>query len=166
MTNSPTCGSVAVAAAITTVLLCTTLTHTATASGPDDIVLYAADVPAGNIHGLWEQVADGTAADGVKLTIPNADIPAVASPLSTPTHYFDVPFEAPSGTHYRVWFRIHATADSKFNDSVFVQYSDAIDSTGSAIYRTGTTAGLLVNLWTCATCQSFGWGWQRVLASR
>jgi len=126
-----------------------------------DAVIYAADVTPANIHGSWSQVADTTAAAGVKLTNPDAGVAALSAPLANPTNYFDATFQAAGGTRYRAWFRIHAIGDSKWNDSVFVQYSDSVDSTGAAVYRTGTTSGMLVNLWTCATCQSFGWGWQR-----
>src|SRR5262249_52444192 len=128
---------------------------------PTAVVIYAADVAAANIHGAWSQIADTTAAAGVKLSTPDAGAAAVSAPLPNPTSYFDATFQAAGGTRYRAWLRIHATGDSKWNDSVFVQYSDSVDSTGAAIYRTGTTSGVLVNLWTCSTCQSFGWGWQR-----
>ena len=45
---------------------------------------------------------------------------------------------------------------------MFVQFSDSTDSGGTAIYRTGTAAALLVNLATDSTGSSDqGWGWQR-----
>jgi hypothetical protein len=44
---------------------------------------------------------------------------------------------------------------------VYVQLSDSVDAAGRPIYRIGSTNGYIVNLWTCATCQTFGWGWAR-----
>src|SRR5439155_14762251 len=93
---------------------------------------------------------------------PDAGVAALSAAVPNPTNYFEATFEAAGNTRYRVWFRIHAIGDSKFNDSVFVQYSDSLDgAAGSPIYRLGTTSAVNVNLWTCSTCQSFGWGWQR-----
>jgi hypothetical protein len=135
---------------------------TATAGGPSatDVVIHAADVT--NIHGTWTKVSDSSAAGGVKLSNPDNGVAALAAPLPNPTtNYFDVSFPAIGGTRYRVWLRIHAIGDSKWNDSVFAQFSDSIDNAGNPIYRIGTTTGLMVNLWTCTDCQSFGWGWQR-----
>jgi len=124
-----------------------------------DVVIYAADVDA--IHGVWSKVSDPTAAAGIKLTNPDNGVAALPNPLPSPADYFDVSFSAVGGTPYRVWLRIHAINDLKWNDSVFVQYSDSVDSTGAPTYRIGTTSAVMVNLWTCSTCQSFGWGWQR-----
>ena len=134
---------------------------TANAGGTSatDVVIYAADVSS--IHGTWSKVSDPTAAGGVKLSNPDNAVAALAAPLPNPANYFDVSFPAVGGTRYRVWLRIHAIGDSKWNDSVFAQFSDSVDNTGNPIYRIGTTTGLMVNLWTCSNCQSFGWGWQR-----
>jgi hypothetical protein len=43
---------------------------------------------------------------------------------------------------------------------VFVQFSDASDSAGHAVYRMGTTSGLAVNLEECSGCGVSGWGWE------
>jgi hypothetical protein len=129
---------------------------------PTDVVIYASDVSPANIHGAWSQVADATAAASIKLSNPDAGAAALTSPLASPADYFDASFQALSGTRYRVWLRMHATGDSKWNDSLFVQFSDSTDGSGNAIYRTGTTGGLLVNLATDSTGTSEqGWGWQR-----
>jgi hypothetical protein len=125
-----------------------------------NVVIYATDIAASNLHG-FTKLADASAAAGVKVSNPDAGAGALGAPLINPANYFDVAFNASGGTRYRVWLRMRAIADSKFNDSVFVQYSDSVDGTGAPIYRTGTTGGITVNLWTCATCGSTGWGWQR-----
>ena len=126
-----------------------------------DVVIYATDVAASNIHGQWFKIADSTAAAGIKLSNPDAGVAALTDPLANPTDYFDTSFQAVGGTRYRVWVRIHAINDQKWNDSFFVQFSDSVDSTNAPVYRLGTTSALMVNLWSCSTCQSFGWGWQR-----
>ena len=123
-----------------------------------EIVLYASDATP---HGSWTITSDPSAAGGLKLTNPDSGVAALSAPAATPTNYVDASFQAQAGTRYRVWLRIHALTDSKYNDSVFVQFSDSVDGTGSPVYRTWTTNGYTVNLWTCATCPSLGWGWQR-----
>ncbi len=71
----------------------------------------------------------------------------------------DVTFNANAGTSYTIWMRVQALTNSKFNDSLWVQFSDA-QASGSAIYGLNTTSGLLVNLATDSTGASLqGWGW-------
>jgi hypothetical protein len=82
------------------------------------------------------------------------------NPLAAPTHYFDVSFSAVAGTPYRIWLRLRALNNNKFNDAVWVQFSDA-QSGGSPIYPIGTTSGLMVNLATDSSAASLNnWGWQ------
>ena len=45
--------------------------------------------------------------------------------LASPTDYVDVSFSANAGTPYTLWLRLQALNNSKFNDSVWVQFSDA-----------------------------------------
>jgi hypothetical protein len=72
-----------------------------------------------------------------------------------------VTFDAEAGVKYRLWLRLNPTDDSKWNDSIYVQFSGAVNGSGSPIYRTGTTQGLLVNLaTTSAATELNGWGWQ------
>jgi hypothetical protein len=134
-------------------------TGSGTTAAASEVVIYANDVTS--LFGTWSKVADSTAAGGIKLTSVDNGVAALDAPQANPANYFDATFQAQAGTRYRVWLRIHALADSKFNDSVFVQFSDSVDAGGAATYRTGTPGGYAVNLWTCSTCQSFGWGWQR-----
>jgi len=71
-----------------------------------------------------------------------------------------VTFNAEANTPYRLWLRTQAVNDSKWNDSLWVQFSDAMVS-GSPIYRINTTSGLLVNLATGSDASSLrDWGWQ------
>ena len=56
--------------------------------------------------------------------------------------------------------RLRAAADSKYNDSVWVQFSDAVDAGSNPVYPIGSTRGLLINLEPCSGCGVAGWGWQ------
>lgn len=125
-----------------------------------EIVIYAADVAASNIHGNWAKAGDTTAAAGVRIGSVDLGGATVSAPLAPPADYFDVTFQAQAGVRYRLWMRIDAAADSKWNDSFYVQFSGAVNSAGTPIYRVGTTQGLNVNQATCSTCVPAGWGWQ------
>jgi hypothetical protein len=124
-----------------------------------EIVIYAADVPDANIHGNWAKVVDATAAAGIKMQSNDLGAGTLGAPLASPTHYFDVTFEAQAAVKYRLWLRVNAENDSKWNDSLYVQFSGAVNGSGSPIYRIGTTQGLNVNQATCSTCVPSGWGW-------
>ena len=132
---------------------------TGTGASPTEIVLYASDVT--NRVGGWAPAADDTAAGGTLMRNADANYANTTNALANPLHYFEAQFQAASNTRYRVWVRMRAKDDSKFNDSVFVQFSDTVTSTGSQIYRIGTTSAITENLWTCSTCQTFKWGWSR-----
>ena len=134
-------------------------TTAAAPASPTNIVIYASDVNAAGVHGSWTFTSDATAAASVTLATPDLGVANTSAPLATPTDYFETSFTANAGVPYTVWLRLKATANSKYNDSVFVQFSDALAS-GSAIYQTNTTSGLAVNLATDAGASSLdNWGW-------
>src|SRR6185369_11494661 len=125
-----------------------------------DIVIYASAIPASGRHGSWTTAADSSSPNNVKLVTPDSGIANPNNPLASPVDYVDVSFNAPAGTPYRIWMRLQALANSKYNDAVWLQFSDALAG-GSSIYPIGTTAGLLVNLATDAGATSLNkWGWQ------
>jgi len=125
-----------------------------------DIVIYAADLAAGALHGSWSLVPDATSPLGITLATPDGGIANPNAPLASPVDYVDVTFTANAATPYRVWVRMKALDDSKYNDAVWVQFSDARVG-GSPVYALGSTSGLLVNLATDGTGSSLnGWGWQ------
>src|SRR5262249_45446239 len=109
----------------------------------DEIVLYAAD--AASLHGNWSRVSDSSAAGGQRLSSADNGGSWTAGPLASPANYVDFTFSAPANTPYRVWLRLRAGSDSKFNDSVFVQFSNAQTTGGSSIDAIGTTNGFTVN---------------------
>jgi hypothetical protein len=140
----------------------TILAETATAPAAEtptvsEIVRHASD--ATGIRGNWARVASAGAAGGQAMRSADRGWSSPDRPLAAPEHSFDVTFDAPANTQYRVWLRLRATGNSKWNDAVWVQFSDALVN-GNPKYRTGTTEGLLVNLERCEGCGVSGWGWQ------
>ncbi len=105
-------------------------------------------------------MADQTAALGVRLQNADAGVPKITPPAANPPHYFEMQFTADAGKPYRLWIRGKALNDFWGNDSVWVQFSDSVTSTGAPIYRSGTTSGTEINLEDCSGCGLSGWGWQ------
>jgi hypothetical protein len=123
-----------------------------------DIVIRANDIVASALHGAWRKTTDPWSPDGITLFTPDAGVSQQRA-LASPADYVDVAFSAPANTPYRLWLRLRASANSKLNDSVWVQYSDAF-ADGSPLFKTSTSSGLLVNLATDAGAASLsGWGW-------
>jgi hypothetical protein len=128
------------------------------APASSDVVLYAVD--AVQRSGAWTYVADATAAAGARLRHPDAGAPKLAAPLASPQHYVDFTFDAPAGIPYRLWIRGKADGNSWANDSVFVQFSSAVDGAGRPANRIGTTAATTITIEDCTSCGLSGWGWQ------
>ena len=85
---------------------------------------------------------------------------SVTHPAAAPRDYVDVTFDANAGMPYTLWLRMQAVNNSKYNDSLWVQFSDAMAS-GASIYPMNTTSGLDVNLAPDSTGASLNhWGWQ------
>jgi len=122
------------------------------------IVLYAAT--AATPHGTWRVVSDATAAGGARLEQPDAGAAKIATAAVNPTNYFEMTFTADAGKPYRLWLRGRAAGDSYNNDSVFVQFSGSVTSTGTAINRIQTTEAVPIVLEDCSGCGVAGWGWQ------
>jgi hypothetical protein len=124
-----------------------------------DIVIYASDVPSSALHGMWTAASDSTSPNGSSLATPDTGFVLTNAPAAAPTHYVDVPFTAAANTPYTVWLRLKGLNNSKYNDSVWVQFSDAM-ANGVAVYPMNSTSALLVNLATDATGSSNNdWGW-------
>ena len=104
--------------------------------------------------------ADASAAAGQLLTTPDWGWGNTNAPLAAPEHFAEWTFDATANTNYRVWLRLRGAGDSKWNESVWVQFSDAVNAAGSRLYPVATTEGLLVNLENCSGCGVSGWGWQ------
>jgi phosphatidylserine/phosphatidylglycerophosphate/cardiolipin synthase-like enzyme len=123
-----------------------------------EIVLWAGD--ATKTAGAWRLVADATAAGGQRMHHPDAGGAKLTTALASPTNYFELTFEAVAGKAYRIWMRGKADGNYWPNDSVFMQFSGAVDGAGAAIWRIGTTSAAEYNLEECSGCGVAGWGWQ------
>src|SRR6185436_6222103 len=131
--------------------------ESASPAAPPEVVLYATDFTR---HGVWTAQSDSTAAGGQKMSTPDNGVANTAAPLANPADYVEATFTAPAATPYTVWLRLRALNDNKYNDAVWVQFSDA-RAAGSAAYQINSTSGLLVNLAADSAGASLnGWGWQ------
>ena len=90
---------------------------------------------------------------------PDGGVPKIGVASASPANYFELTFEAQAGVPYHLWLRMKAAGDSWTNDSVFVQFSDAVDAFGNPAWRVGTTAATVVSLEDCTGCGEQGWGW-------
>ena len=123
-----------------------------------DVVLYAKN--AVRTGSKWQVVTDSTAAGGARMSNANAGAPTVTTPLANPTDYFEMQFTATAGIRYRLWMRGKATSNNGYNDSVHVQFSGSVTSSGTPTNRIGTTDADWVNLQDCSGATLNGWGWQ------
>ena len=123
-----------------------------------DVVLWAAESPTK--VGAWSVVGDATAAGGSRISNPDAGAPKRGNASANPADYFEMTFNAQSGVNYRLWVRSKAQDDFWGNDSVFIQFSDSVDSRGAAVFRIGTNGATEMNLEACSGCGIQGWGWQ------
>jgi endonuclease/exonuclease/phosphatase family metal-dependent hydrolase len=122
-----------------------------------EIVLHATDVTT--IKGNWTRVDNSSAASGKAMSSQDKGWSSPNSPQASPADYFEASFTAEAYLPYRIWLRMRATNDSKWNESVWVQFNDSLDSSGSAAYRIGTTSAVLMNLEECNGCGVSAWGW-------
>ena len=122
-----------------------------------DIVLYASKAPTRK--GSWSVVSDSTAAGGSALRNTDAGGAIISQPMASPGNYFELQFPANGMTPYRIWIRGKAASNSTKNDSVWVQFSDSVTSTGMPLNRIGTTQGTAVTLQSCTNLLIHNWGW-------
>jgi phosphatidylserine/phosphatidylglycerophosphate/cardiolipin synthase-like enzyme len=126
--------------------------------GLGDILLYGMDA---QITGaVWRKVSDATAAGGQRLWNPNQNAAKITAALANPASYVEITFNAVAGQPYTLWIRGRAENDNYANDSAFVQFSGAVNASGAAIYRIGTTSSAEYNLENCSGCGDSMWGWQ------
>lgn len=135
----------------------TVLTRTGATLTPRDVVLRARDTVLR--RGDWTLESDSGAADGTRLANADRGWATMTVPVASPAHYAEATFSAVAGVPYRVWLRLSALGNSNVNDSVWVQYSGTVTSTGQPTLRIGSTSGVLVNRERCKACGVSGWGW-------
>jgi hypothetical protein len=122
-----------------------------------DIVLYALD--ASKIAGTWSLVNDKAAAGGRRMWNPDAGAAKLAAALAAPVNYFEITFQAEAGVAYHLWMRGQADKNSYNNDSVYVQFSEAVDAGGAAINRIGTTSAAALSIENGSGAGLSNWGW-------
>jgi len=129
-------------------------------SGATTIVLWGSKVAAGNLHGNWARLGDGTAAGGTALANADHGAAKIAPALAGPANYFETTFTALAGTAYHIWIRMRGQNNSLGNDSVHIQFSDSVNSSGSAVMRIGSTGSAEFVLQAgSADPSAHGWGW-------
>jgi hypothetical protein len=133
--------------------------------GATDIVIHARDIPASALHGSWSTASDPTAADGTKLVTSGSGFATTEVALASPAHYVDVTFTAQAGIPYAVWLRLNALNDNKFNDSVWVQFSDA-SANGAPSIRSIPGRACALSGDRRDRVSLDGWGWQNGCYSR
>jgi len=122
-----------------------------------EIVLYTED--AVKSAGQFHVDPDATAAGGSAEHQPDLGAVKVKDPLAAPANYFDVTFTADAGTAYRIWLRAKAEQNAYANDSVYLQFSQSVTSTGAQTYRIGSASAAVFVLEDCSGCAISGWGW-------
>jgi hypothetical protein len=125
---------------------------------PGELVLYASSATI--VGGGWEVVADATAAGSAALLNPDRGVAKIVTAHDAPASYAELTFTAEAGRPYRLWLRGRAERNYWGNDSVHLQFSNAVDGAGNAAYRIGTSGSAVVNLEDCSGCGISGWGWQ------
>ena len=123
-----------------------------------DVVLQASS--PSTRAGRWAVTSDASAVGGYKIRHPDGGAAKLAAPLASPANYFELTFSATAGIPYRIWLHGRADGDDWDNDSVFVQFSGSVTSSGGAVYRIGTTSATEINLEDCRDCGLRGWQWQ------
>lgn len=128
--------------------------------GPDTIVVWASTVTATTVHGTWESQSDATAAGGAALWNPDAGQAKVTPADLEPANYFEATFTAKAGTPYHLWIRMRSQDDAYSNDSIHVQFSDSVDSSGAPMMQIGTSDSAAVALQAGdGSPAPQGWGW-------
>jgi PKD repeat protein len=128
-------------------------------TGPtlSNIVLYASEAPVRT--GNWAVEPDPTAAGTFRIHYPDAGGPRLTVPFANPTHYFEMTFTVQAGIPYRLWMRGKADANSTNNDSVWVQFSNSVDSGGQPIFRIGSIDAIMFNMEETTGQGLSAWGW-------
>lgn len=122
-----------------------------------DVILLASRA---RLAGAWRVVSVSGAAGGTATVLPDIGRAKAVTPLANPADYFELTFNASASVPYRLWVRGRATNDASTNDSVHVQFTNSIDSSGAARWRIGSTSSAEVNLEDCSGCGNAGWGWE------
>lgn len=127
------------------------------AAAQTEIVLHTKN--ATSVMGDWQVVADSGAASGARMWNPDRSAAKLATPYANPYDYFELTFNAEAGRAYRLWVRGKADRDYWGNDSIFVQFSGSLNTSGAAAYRIGTADAEMISVENCSGCGLYQWGW-------
>jgi len=128
--------------------------------GAKTIVLWGSKVATSDLHGNWQKLADSTASGGSAVWNVDHGASKIAPALGSPANHFEQTFTAFTGTAYHLWVRLRAQNNSLGNDSIDLQFSDSLTSTGDATMRIGTTSSAEVVLQAGPSDTSVNnWGW-------
>ena len=144
---------------VLTLAACVLAAGAATASAQSsDVVVHARH--ASVVKGGWSLVSDATAAGGSRLASADAGAAKLETPLTSPSNYFEAAVTVETGRAYHLWIRGSAQSNSWKNDSVFVQFSGSVTSSGASKFRIGTTSAMMYSLEEDSGLGTSGWGWQ------
>jgi hypothetical protein len=129
-------------------------------SWADEVLVRAAALPAAALHGgEWSRTLATDAAGGAMILNPDKGAAKRASALAAPASYVEFTVDAAAGVPYYLWMRLRASNNAYANDSLYLQFSGAVDAQGAALARIGTTAALPMILEEKRDAGVSGWGW-------
>ncbi len=120
-------------------IICMITSGTLAHASSSDVVLYASKAPVKS--GTWAVVADSSAAGGYAIGNPNLGAAKITTPLAAPKNYFQLTFPAYSGKAYHLWIRARSLNNATSNDSVYVQFSDSVNSSNLSLCVARTERG-------------------------
>ena len=138
----------------------TVLPHSTGEGAPPSVAEIVLHTSEAAVHGAWMLESRLDAASGFVVHHPDAGAPKVVAMPVPAVDYFELSFDAEAGRAYRLWVRGFAERNYWGNDSVHVQFSNAVNASGAAVWRIGTGSSTEVNLEDCSGCGLRGWGWQ------
>jgi len=127
---------------------------------PSTVVIRASDITT--TVGSWTRVTDQTAAGAIALYNTNLGVPKISPAAVSPANYFEKTFTAQAHVPYHLWIRLKALNNVYTNDSIHVQFSDAVDASARPIYRiasSGAGNSAQVVLQESDNGIVRGWGW-------
>jgi hypothetical protein len=126
----------------------------------DELLVRAADLPSSALHGTgWAKTDWADAAGGTMFLNPDQGAAKLAAALAAPSSYVEFTVNATAGVPYYLWLRMRASNDSYSNDSLYLQFSGAVDSAGVALARIGTSSALAMIVEQGRDAGVAGWGW-------
>ena len=124
------------------------------------MLVRAADLPASAVRGSdWNLTDAADASGGVMMLNPDWGAAKRATALASPASYVELTVTVAAGVPYHLWLRGRATGNAYANDSLYVQFSGAVDAAGAPLARIGTSSGLPLILEQGRDLGVSGWGW-------